>query len=147
VLFTETGTEATGSAAVFVIDAEGGLTRVAAGDALQFPNGVLDSTAHDGIVVATLGGDVVYVLDEDGERLDIAELPTGGLDGLKETEDGRLLVSSWAGSAVYAVSPDGQITTAAEELPAPADIGWDSVRGRLLVPLFNDDAVVILEYR
>jgi len=132
---------------VYVIDAEGGLTTAAAGDTLDLPNGVLDSTTRDGIVVATAGSDAVYLLDEDGERLDIAKLPTGSLDGIVETKDGRLLVSSWDGSAVYAISPDGEITTAAEDLPAPADIGWDAGRGRLLVPLFNDNAVAIIPLR
>jgi hypothetical protein len=146
-VFTENGAEPTGSAAVYVIDAEGGLTTVAAGDTLDFPNGVLDSTTRDGIVVAAFGSDAVYLLNEDGERLDIARLPTGGLDGIVETEDGRLLVSSWEGSAVYAISPDGEITTVAEDLPAPADIGWDAGRGRLLVPLFNDNAVAVIQLR
>jgi hypothetical protein len=143
-VFTENGAEPTGSAAVYIIDAEGALTTVAAGDALDLPNGVLDSRTHDGIVAATAGGAAVYLLDGDGERLDIATLPTGGLDGLVETDDGRLLVSSWEGSAVYAISPSGEITTVADNLPAPADIGWDAGRGLLLVPLFNDNAVVIL---
>ncbi len=130
-------------AAVYVIDAERELTTVAAGDALDLPNGVLDSRTHDGIVAATAGGAAVYLLDEDGERLDIATLPSGGLDGIVETEDGRLLVSSWEGSAVYAVGPGGEVTTVAKDLPAPADIGWDAGRELLLVPLFNDDAVII----
>jgi hypothetical protein len=142
-VFTENGAEPTGSAAVYLINAEGGLTTVAAGDALDLPNGVLDSLAHDGIVVATAGANAVYLLDEDGERIDIAELPTGGLDGVVETDDGTLLVSSWEGSAVYAISPGGEITKVANDLPAPADIGWDAGRKRLLVPLFNDNAVVI----
>ena len=142
-VFTENGAEPTGSAAVYLINAEGGLTTVAAGDALDLPNGVLDSLAHDGIVAVSAGANAVYLLDEDGERIDIAELPTGGLDGVVETDDGTLLVSSWEGSAVYAISPGGEITKVANDLPAPADIGWDAGRKRLLVPLFNDNAVVI----
>lgn len=141
--FTERGPEDTGSAAVYLIGADGGLTTVAAAD-LERPNGVLDSMAHDGIMVAPFGGGALYLLDEDGERLDVAELPTGGLDGLVETGDGDLLVSSWAGSAVYRVDPNGEVTTAADGLPAPADIGWDEGRRRVLVPQFNDNAVVLV---
>jgi hypothetical protein len=32
----------------------------------------------------------------------------------------------------------------ADGLPAPADIGYDAGRDVILVPLFNDDAVVIV---
>ncbi len=143
-VFTESGPEDTGSAAVYLIDADGGLTTVAASADLDKPNGVLDSLAHDGTMVAPLGGDTVYLLDEDGERLDVAQLPTGGLDGLVESGDGDLLVSSWAGSAIYRIEPDGAITTIAGDLPAPADIGWDAGRSLILVPLFNDNAVVLV---
>jgi hypothetical protein len=143
VVFSDSGTEDTGSAAVYMMDTDGGLTKIAS-DNLDRPNGVLDSRAHDGLLVAPFGGNVVYLLDEDGERVDVAELPTGGLDGLMETADGDLLVSSWEGSAVYRVTPEGVISTVADELPAPADIGWDEGRGLLLVPLFTTNAVVIL---
>jgi streptogramin lyase len=86
----------------------------------------------------------VYLLDEDGQRLDLAVLPAGGLDGVVETGDGRLLVSSWGGSAVYEVGPTAAVRTLAEGLPAPADLGYDAARDLVLVPLFNDDAVVLL---
>jgi sugar lactone lactonase YvrE len=142
-VFTESGPEDTGSAAVHLLDAGGGLTMIAS-ENLDKPNGVLDSHAHDGVVVAPFGGNVVYLLDEDGERFDVAELPGGGLDGLMETADGDLLVSSWEASTIYRVTPDGVVSTVADSLPAPADFGWDEGRGALLVPLFNSDAVVIV---
>jgi streptogramin lyase len=143
VVFTDSGAEDTGTAAVYLMDADGELTTIAS-DNLDKPNGVLDSRVHDGVLVASFGGNVVYKLDADGERTDVVELPTGGLDGLMETAGGDLLVSSWEGSAVYRVTPDRVISTAADELPAPADIGWDEGRRRLLVPLFTTNAVVIL---
>lgn len=114
------------------------------GAALERPNGVIDSLAFDGLVVAPFGSNVLYVLDEDGARVDISELPGGGLDGVVETADGRLLVTSWGGSAVYAVAVDGSVDIVAENLPAPADLGYDAGRGVVMIPLFNDDAVVIL---
>jgi predicted small lipoprotein YifL len=144
VRFTAEGVEDTGSAAVYVISPEGELQTVAAGEELERPNGVIDSIARDGIVVVPFGGNMVYRLDEDGSRADLAELPAGGLDGVVETPDGRLLVSSWGGSAIYAVEADGAVETVAGDLPAPADIGYDPGRGVILVPLFNDNAVVFV---
>ncbi len=144
VRFTADGVEDTGSAAVYVVSPEGDLQTVAAGEELERPNGVVDSIAHDGLVVVPFGGNMVYMLDEDGTRTDLAELPAGGLDGVVETPDGRLLVSSWGGGAIYAVNADGTVEAVAEDLPAPADIGYDPGRGELLVPLFNDNAIVLL---
>ena len=143
-VFGPDGPEDTGSAAVYAISPDGELVTVATGNELEKPNGVIDSLAHDGVVVATFGSNVVYVLDDDGTRLDLAELPYGGLDGLVETPDGRLLVTSWEGSAVYAVLPDGAIEFVEGDLPAPADLGYDAVRDVVMIPLFNDNAVVIL---
>jgi hypothetical protein len=144
--FTENGAEDTGSAAVYLLTAEGELVTIAT-ENLDKPNGVLDSMAHDGVVVGPYGSNVVYKLDEDGERVDLIELPTGGFDGLMETAGGDLLVSSWDGSAIYRVKPDGSFSTAAEGLQAPADFAWDSGRGVVVVPLFTTDAVVILAPR
>jgi hypothetical protein len=147
VVFGPEGAEDTGSAAVYLIDQGDVITTVATGPSLERPNGVLDSTARDGLVVVPFGGSAVYLLDEDGQRLDLAVLPAGGLDGVVETDDGRLLVSSWGGGAVYEVGPTAAVRTLAEGLPAPADLGYDAVRDLVLVPLFNDDAVVLLPTR
>jgi len=56
---------------------------------------------------------------------------------------GRYVISSWGGSALY-VLENGEFTVLAGELDAPADIGFDSKRKRVLVPLFNQNKVVIL---
>ncbi|MCU0234628.1 MAG: hypothetical protein MUE90_11445 [Thermoanaerobaculales bacterium] len=147
VVFGPDGTLDTGTAAVYLIEPGDVITTVATGPSLERPNGVLDSAARDGLVVVPFGGSTVYLLDEDGERLDLAVLPAGGLDGVVETGDGRLLVSSWGGSAVYEVGATGAVRTLAENLPAPADLGYDAARDLVLVPLFNDDAVVLLPTR
>lgn len=147
VVFGPDGAQDTGSAAVYIIDQGDVITTVATGPSLERPNGVLDSTARDGLVVVPFGGSAVYLLDEDGQRLDLAVLPAGGLDGVVETDDGRLLVSSWGGGAVYEVGPTAAVRSLAEGLPAPADLGYDAVRDLVLVPLFNDDAVVLLPTR
>jgi hypothetical protein len=44
---------------------------------------------------------------------------------------------------VYRVSGTGQTSKIVEGVPAPADIGYDARRNRVLIPEFNDNAVLI----
>ena len=53
-------------------------------------------------------------------------------------------MSSWGGSAIYALNKNNEFTVLADTLDAPADIGFDSKRQRLLIPLFKQNKVVIL---
>jgi len=143
VVFGETGAEDTGSAAVYRFGPDLQPVRISNADTLDRPNGVLES-ADRGLLVAPFGGNTVYTFDDTGQRVDVAELPNGGLDGIIETIDGRLLVSSWGGGAIYAVDGDDNVTTFAEGLNAPADLGYDSDRDVVIVPLFKDNALVIM---
>ena len=70
--------------------------------------------------------------------------PQGSLDGLIKLKDGRVVLSSWAGSALYAFNKDKTFSVLADGLDAPADIGLDTKRNRILVPLFKQNKVVIL---
>jgi hypothetical protein len=63
------------------------------------------------------------------------------------TEEGAILVSSWGDSAVYRVEADGGLHPILEDVESPADIGFDLARGRVLVPLFGSDVVIIQEVR
>ena len=72
--------------------------------------------------------------------------PHGELDGLVKLEDGRFLLSSWGGSAIYAMNKDHTFTVFADSLDAPADLGIDTQRKRLLIPLFKQNKVVILPF-
>jgi hypothetical protein len=65
------------------------------------------------------------------------------LDGVVELDDGRILISSWGDSCIYELSPDGTMECVISDLEAPADIGVDLARNRVLIPLFNANAVVI----
>ena len=69
------------------------------------------------------------------------KLPKGQLDGIEALPGGDYLVSSWEGSAVYRGKPGGEWKPVAEGVKAPADIGVDSKRGWLLIPLFTENMV------
>lgn len=135
------GFEPTGTDAVYALR-DGDWVALATGEELLHPNGLF--VTDDALIMVPFGGASVFRIPLDGGEPSVrTELPAGQLDGVIRRADGSLLVSSWEGQAVYRVAPDGAIDTVVDGVQAPADIGWDAQRGRLLVPLFMDDAVLI----
>ena len=53
---------------------------------------------------------------------------------------------AWDGSAIYAMNKDNTFTVVSSDLDAPADLGIDTKRKRLLIPLFKENKVVILPF-
>ncbi len=124
--------------AVYAIEKGKLVTLVKAKD-LGHPNGVFANKA--GVWVVNFGNDELWQLDVKGKKKGAAtKLPKGSLDGIFEA-DGDLYVSSWAGSAVYKGKPGGEFTEVLGGQAAPADIGYDSKRKRVLVPHFMDNFV------
>jgi sugar lactone lactonase YvrE len=115
---------------------------VASGPGLGRPNGL--AVTSEGITVVTFGSGAVYRLDPaTGARTDLPMPEQGQLDGVVALADGSLLISSWRGEAVFRLLADGTYVVAADSLPAPADLGVDAERQRVLVPLFTQHKVVI----
>jgi hypothetical protein len=132
--FTPTGTDA-----VYKIDKTGQAKVLIKDAALHGPNGVFADDS--GVWVNTFGGKQLFNVAS-GKIEGTVELPTGGLDGLLRLPSGTVLVSSWDGSAVYE-GKDGKFTALISGQKSPADIGYDSKRGALLIPVFLDNQVVI----
>jgi YD repeat-containing protein len=131
------GFEPTGTDSVYVIE-KGKAKALAKSPDLGRPNGV--SASGKGVIVVTFGSGEMYRLDDKGQKTDVTKPPKGMLDGVEAVGD-DLLVSSWEGSAVYRGKLGGTFTPVLEDQKAPADIGWDSKRSRVLVPHFMDDTV------
>jgi hypothetical protein len=119
--------------------AKGQAKTLAKGEDLGQPNGLVWSGAK--LWVVTFGTGEIYSLDESGKKADSQKLPKGMLDGIVALADGSYLVSSWEASAVYRGKPGGEWSLVLGDLRAPADIGYDSERNRILVPLSMDSAV------
>jgi sugar lactone lactonase YvrE len=135
--------EPTGTDAIWKITRDAAM-KIAAGDDLKRPNGV---EAKGGkLWVVSFGGNELYQLDH-GKKKNVATLPKGSLDGLVLLDDGTFLVSSWDGKAVYRGPAAGPFQTVLDNVNAPADIGYDSKRNRLLVPHFMDNIVTIHELK
>jgi hypothetical protein len=136
------GLEPSGTDAVIRFAPDGTPVPLVSGSGLGGPNGIL---AHGGrIIVVTMGsGRLLLVEDESGTISGLPAPPAGSLDGIVVTREGDYLVSSWEGEAVYAFAGGVTYEIAVDSVPAPADIGYDAGRHRVLIPLFHADRVEI----
>jgi sugar lactone lactonase YvrE len=144
---TDSGLDAsfkgTGTDAIHRFDANG-VTSFASGGQLKAPNGLW--VEGDSVYMVPFGTNTVWVsAASGGTPATLATLPAGQLDGVVRLRDGSLLVSSWEGKAVYRVSGGGQVSTVVENVESPADIGWDSRRNRVLIPIFGGDVIEVRE--
>lgn len=108
------------------------------------PNGIWDDNGR--LVFNTFGSGKIFSVDTTGQQVAMATPPNGGLDGMVKLKDGRFVTSSWGGSAIYVEDKVGKYSVLADSLDAPADLGVDTKRNRLLIPLFKQNKVVILPY-
>jgi sugar lactone lactonase YvrE len=119
-------------------------TAIARGRDLGEPNGIVaDST---GVTMVTLGSGQVFRFDAKGTRTDLPKPPRGALDGLVAMADGSLLVTSWQGRSIYRLA-GGQYATVADSIQSPADIGWDPIRHRVLIPDMMANRLIFRELK
>lgn len=106
------------------------------------PNGI--AIGSRGIFVVTFRTGEIMAVTPSGDRTTV--LPGSGnrqLDGIVFLPDGGFLFSNWADSSIWRVGGDGAVTRIIQDVPAPADIGFDAQRNRVLIPLFNENRVLI----
>lgn len=132
-----------GTDAVYRFDRAGRPVKLIGDTALGRPNGLAaDSTT---LTVVTFGSGKIFTVDlRTGRRgASLPKGPGGQLDGIVKLADGSLLVSSWEGKAVYQVHAGGHYIVAVDSVEAPADIGYDAGRQRVLIPLFTTNRLLI----
>ena len=130
----------TGDDAIYAINVKKGSVDVLINDqALHWPSGLLAD--DDGVWVVTLGASQLFHVNRQGGAGPATKLPKGGLDGIVKLGDGSFLVSSWEASAIYRGFPGQAFKEAISQIPSPADIGLDSKRNTLLIPIFQKSAV------
>jgi sugar lactone lactonase YvrE len=104
--------------------------------ALKAPNGIAWDGANSRFVLGPFNDKAVSAWkDGDSTVTPIATGP-GSYDGVEVLSDGRILVTSWADSSVQAIS-NGTFRKVVGNVEGPADIGVDTKRNVLAVPLFN----------
>ncbi|MEW6432053.1 MAG: SMP-30/gluconolactonase/LRE family protein [Myxococcota bacterium] len=151
VYFTDSGLtpkfEGSGTDALYVLE-PGKKPKVKAlltSKGLPHPNGIV--ATKDTLYVNFFGAGEIRAYDLKGKaKGEAMKVPAGGLDGLVMLGD-ELLVSSWEGKAVYRGKAGGEFTAVFTELTAPADIGFDTRRNRVLVPRFQENFVEAWELK
>jgi sugar lactone lactonase YvrE len=132
-----------GSDRIFRIDAAHHATIALATDSLQSPNGITWDASGKRFIIGTYSG-VPQILAWSPNRPQpmIIGYGAGQYDGVEILADRRLIITSWTDSTV--TIRDGNIRTAIRDLPSPADIGIDTRRMHVAVPLLTKDRVDII---
>lgn len=128
--------ELTGQDAVYKLVRDQARTLVR-GKQLNQPNGVW---AEAGAVWAvSFGGNELFDV-KSGGKARTQKLPAGQLDGIVRSNDGQFYVSSWERGEILVGKPGGSFQVA-YEVSSPADIGYDSKRDWLLIPMMLENAI------
>ncbi|HTU61404.1 MAG TPA: hypothetical protein VMF89_23275, partial [Polyangiales bacterium] len=101
------------------------------------PNGLFADAS--GVWVASFGGNELFDV-RSGSKTKVQKLPATQLEGIIKSNDGKLYVSSWASNQILA-APPGETFEPIYDVSAPADIGYDSKRNWLLIPLTLDNTI------
>jgi hypothetical protein len=130
----------TGDDAIYAIDVKkGSAVALIKDQALLRPSGLFAD--DDGVWIVTLGGNLLFHVNQQGGTGPATKLPKGGLDGIVRLSDDAFLISSWEASAVYRGLAGGEFKEVISEIPSPAGLGLDTKRNLLLIPIFQKSAV------
>jgi sugar lactone lactonase YvrE len=128
---------------IFRIDAAHKATIALATDSLHWPNGITWDKSGNRFIIVPMGNVPQVLAWRPGTAAPvIIGYGPGQYDGVEILADRRLIVTSWADSTVSI--RDGNVRSAIRQLPSPADIGIDTRRMHIAVPLLTKDRVEIL---
>ena len=134
--------QSTGTDAVYRFYSDGRRAPFIEGSELGAPNGIAFGP-RGGFVVTFGSGEMFQLTPQGGRNIILPASPDRQLDGIVFTPDSGILFSSWGSQTVYQVTASNEMITVVEGVDAPADIGFDAQRNRVLIPLFNANEVWI----
>ena len=109
-------------------------------DSLGGPNGITWHGARRQFIVVPFIGTVIRAWTPGSKVTVPLGVTKGQLDGVEVLDSARLLVTSWADSTLD-IFENGTATPIARDLPSPADIGVDTKRNRVAIPLLMENRV------
>ena len=138
IIMSEIGVIYVGGDRVFTVGPNRTVSVMASGPGLDRPNGVSwDSAGKRWIVVSfdPFDGHIWAFANGDSTRHEIwQKRGVGKLDGVETLPNGDILFASWADSSIHLLEK-GRERPIIREVPEPADIGVDTRRNRVAIPL------------
>jgi sugar lactone lactonase YvrE len=129
---------------VFRVAPDRAVSVVAEGNVLGRPNGITwDAKGRRWIVVNfDPFQSEVYVLTPGDTARRVLQRGLGQFDGVEALADGRLIYTAWSDSSLHLLA-DGRDTRIIRGLFMPADIGVDTRRHRVAIPVAGRDQVEV----
>lgn len=127
---------------IFRVEPSLRLTTILEGGELDGPNGLLWDHAGARLLIASFNGGKVLAWTPGDSTTTVVATGPEGLDGFARFHDGAIYVSTLSGNAVLALGADA-LTSVIASVASPADIRADAHRGRLLVPMLDQDRLQI----
>jgi sugar lactone lactonase YvrE len=134
------GIEHTGPDRIYRIAPNRSVSVALDSDSLSGPNGIAWDAGQSRFIVVPFAGNVIRAWKPGSKTTEALGTTKGQLDGVELLGDNSLLVTSWADSSLF-VFANGAVTPVATGLPSPADIGVDTKRGRVAIPLLLENRV------
>ncbi|HEX2722930.1 MAG TPA: hypothetical protein VHM24_08430 [Gemmatimonadaceae bacterium] len=134
ILMTPTGVIHKGGDRVFAVK-DGIVSVLASGQMLGRPNGITWDPEGNRLVVVSFDPfqSEMYSVAPGGQRRRLAA-GNGKFDGVEPVGRGRFMVASWNDSSVRLIG-NGANRRIADNVMQPADIGFDTRRNRLAIPI------------
>ena len=138
--FTDSGISHPGPDRIFKLTRAGEVST-----AFQFrrafgPNGIAWDDANQRFIIGGFAENEIVTWKPGETRTTTIATGKGQFDGIERLADGRVLISTWTDSSIYVL--DGSaLVRAVPGVPSPADIGVDTKRNRVAVPIFGGDRV------
>jgi sugar lactone lactonase YvrE len=136
IIMSDKGTIHVGPDHVYVVGPNQSVSVAAVGEQLNRPNGITwDPVGKRWIVLSfdPFNGQVM-VNPQGTARPHLLRTGKGQLDGVEALPDGALLFTSWSDSSIHLLA-NGRDRPIIRDVPVPADIGIDTKRNRLAIPL------------
>lgn len=123
------------------------ITTATQGDTLGGPNGITWDAGAGRFLVVPFAVSSVFGWTPGDSLPAVITAGPGGYDGVERLADGRFLISSWTDSSVYVLDSTAALVRYIAGVPSPADIGLDTRRNRVAIPIFTEHRVEIWEIR
>ncbi|HEX6575059.1 MAG TPA: hypothetical protein VF042_08795 [Gemmatimonadaceae bacterium] len=134
ILMTDKGVIYKGADKIFKVQG-GKVSVIAQGAGLMRPNGITWDKQSNSLVIVTFDPfhSQMYTLAPNGERRLLGK-GNGKFDGVEPLGNGLFMVASWNDSSVRLLG-NGENRRIANNVLQPADIGYDTKRNRLAIPV------------